>query len=125
MKLESQDGFLYIELLVSMMVLSLALLAIVPMFVMAQAENAAAQDFTFAVAIAQAKVEELKGGDFDGLSGGSDSIVAHGIPFTRSWTVTNDSPYSGMKSMTVTVTPIRNQTFGQSRSAILTFRRVL
>ena len=124
-KLHRQDGFLYVEVLVSMFILSLALLALVPMFVTAAAENSAAQDHTFAAALAQAKIEELKVTDFDTLADGNDSVASHGISFTRTWAVSDDTPHAGMKTMTVTVTPVRNQTFGQSRSAVVSFYRAL
>ena len=124
MKWNGQDGFLYVEVLVSLFVFSIAMLAIVPLFIAASTENAAAQDLTFATAIAQDKAEGLKIDDYSTLANGNDELVVHGIPFDRAWTVVNDTPHAGMKTVTVTVTPQRSQSFGRIRSATVSFYRV-
>lgn len=124
-KRSAEGGFLYIEVLLSLAILSMAMLALVPMFVMASAENAAAQDYTFAVAFAQHKVEELKVTALASLADGKDSVDSHGITFVRTWIVTDNAPQVGMKTVAVTVTAGRTVTFGQPRSATVSFYRGL
>jgi len=124
MKWNGQDGFLYVEVLVSLFIFSIAMLAIVPLFVAASTENAAAQDLTFATAIAQDRAEALKIASYSTLANGNDELVVHGIAFDRTWGVVNDTPHAGMKTVTVTVTPQRSQAFGRARSATVSFYRV-
>jgi type II secretory pathway pseudopilin PulG len=121
---KGEEGFLYVEVLASLFIFSIAMLAIVPLFVTASTENAAAQDLTFATAIAQDKAEAMKIEDYSTLANGSDELVVHGIAFDRTWAVVNDTPHAGMKTVTVTVTPQRSQSFGRTRSATVSFYRV-
>ena len=120
----TQSGFLLIEVLAALALLSIALLAMTPMFVMAGRQNTAAGDITFATNMARDKAETLKATAYSALTPGSDSLKLRGVGFVRSWTVTNDSPHTGMKTVVVTVTPRRGRNFGVNRTARVSTYRV-
>jgi type II secretory pathway pseudopilin PulG len=118
------QGFLYVEVLVGLMVLSLVLLSIVPLFILAARENTTASDLTFAMTAAQDKAEELKAEDYDTLAAGSDVLTLRTMSYDRTWTVTADSPHPGMTTVTVAVAPRRENGYGSTQSASVSFYRV-
>lgn len=120
----SERGFLLVEVLAALALLAVALLAMSPMFVMAGKQNAAASDMTFATSIAQEKAESLKATHYLALAAGSDSLRLRGVSFDRAWTVQNDTPHPGIKTVTVTVTPTRQKNYGAIRVARVTYYRV-
>jgi type II secretory pathway pseudopilin PulG len=120
----SQEGFLYVELLISLVILALVLLAVMPLFIQSLKENAAASDLTFATTAALDKAEALTAEDFSSLSDGQDSLTLGASTFTRSWSVQDDVPQTGMKTVTVTVVPDRGSVLGENRVAVLRFYRV-
>ena len=91
-----QQGFMYVEVLASMVILSFALLAIAPMFILAGSENAAARDQTFATAIANDQAESLKLAAFDDVVSGSDEVTIRSMTYDRTWAVDDDTPHPGM-----------------------------
>jgi prepilin-type N-terminal cleavage/methylation domain-containing protein len=105
-------GFTLVEVLVSMSVVLLAL-SYVPATMRTTAHaTVLARDGTRAVALAQAKLEELiveaprELGDAGGFRAeGSDTITASGMtPFHRSWRVSTDPQSPATLSLSVTVT---------------------
>jgi len=117
----SQAGFLYVEALMAVVILSMAMLGIVPLFVTAVTKNAAARDMTLASVIAQDKVEDLKTANI--IATGTDSIVERNVTFDRVWSVSANTPHPGLSTVTVTVTPQRSDFFGRPRSFSMSFYR--
>ena len=84
-----------------------------------------ASDLTFSMAAAQSKAEELKVQPYAALSSGDDVLKQRQMSFDRTWTVTVDSPYAGITSVSVNVVPRRSESLGTSNgSASLGFIRV-
>ena len=119
----SESGVIYVEVLVAMFILALSVLAMLPLLVTASHENGAARDLTFATAAAQDKVEQLKVIDPSSLADGTEVLSHEAVTYVRTWSVIDDTPAIGMKSVTVTVTSQRNNTLGGVRPAEVTFYR--
>ena len=74
------------------------------------------------------KMEELKSSDYDSIANGSDYLDVDGVPqssstdagFSRTWTVTADSPSTGMPEITVSATVVL--TYGQTQPITFTAR---
>ena len=73
-------------------------------------------------------MEELKSSDYDSITSGSDYLDADGVPqsgstdagFSRTWTVTADSPSTGMTEITVSATVVL--TYGETEPITFTAR---
>jgi Tfp pilus assembly protein PilV len=103
-----RGGFSLLDVLVGMVILALALFS-----ALALASNnarlvSANQNVAAASLLAQNKMEELRNATYASLATGADTGTltpqgASGGIFSRSWTVTNNSPMAGMKTVVVTV----------------------
>ena len=120
----SERGSLFLEVLASMALLSLIFLALAPAMILSAKKNAAASDETFASTMAYDMAENLKREPCDAMSPGYDLVFQRQVAFDRSWTIANDTPQIGMKTVTVTVTPRRKNPHGKNREAIVRFYRV-
>jgi type IV pilus assembly protein PilV len=95
-----QDGFTLIEVLVSISLLTIALLGLCGATVMAMKGNSLSQMSTKATVMAKDKIEGLKNLNYTQVASGSDTPEAN---YTRQWTVTNNSPVTDTKTIAVTV----------------------
>lgn len=120
-----ESGFLYVEAIVAVTLLAFILLSAVPMFVMASRQSAASGDMTVAANLAQDKAETLMAGEFATLASGTDTVRVELLSYRRTWTVQNNVPFAGLKTITVTVQPLRGRIFGPVREARVSFYRAL
>jgi len=116
-KSKKNEGFTLIEVLIAISIFAVGLLAIGAMQISAIRVNSTAGQITNRTTWAQDKLEELMGLSYSdpwleaaGNPPGQDSalrthqeMTPDGI-YTISWTVTNNTPVSGTKLITVTVT---------------------
>jgi type IV pilus assembly protein PilV len=115
-KSKKDDGFTLIEVLIAITVFAVGLLAVAAMQTSAIRVNSTAGQITDRITLAQDKLEELMGLSYSdpwlepaGNPPGQDSAL-HTHQATSdgyaiiSWTVTDDTPVSGTKLITVTVT---------------------
>lgn len=93
-------GFTFIEILIAISMIAIALLGVVSVTAMAIRGNTLSKTITTATTLAIDKMEQLKKTGYASLSSGADT--AQSI-YIRTWTVTQDSPAAGMKTMMVTV----------------------
>lgn len=119
------EGFLYVEMLVGLTLLSIALMALVPMFVMAAHKNAAATDMTAAGTAAWDKAEDLRSVDWASLTAGAgqDTLIVRGRHYRRTWLVVDDAPHPDMKQITVTVEPVRKGKYRPDGTFKLSYHR--
>lgn len=95
-------GFTLIEVLIAMIILSIAMLAITGMFVTGVDGVSFGDRITSAVTLAQEKMEELMGLDYSDpnfVNGGPEAIGA----IIRAWDVKQDDPFPGMATIRVAV----------------------
>ncbi|NQU03003.1 MAG: prepilin-type N-terminal cleavage/methylation domain-containing protein [Syntrophaceae bacterium] len=96
-----QSGFTLVEVLVAIFVLVVGLLGVISVATTVINGNAFGKRITVATTLAQDKMEELKGTAYSSIASGSDTQESL---YTRTWTVTPDSPAAGMKAIDVSVT---------------------
>jgi prepilin-type N-terminal cleavage/methylation domain-containing protein len=103
-KSEPAKGFTLIEILVAMSIFSIAVLGFAMGTIAIVQGNQKSYNVAIANALAQDKLEELKARPASFASGGPVTDTISGQTFSRSWTVTANSPISGMHKIDVTVT---------------------
>ncbi|MBE0595778.1 MAG: prepilin-type N-terminal cleavage/methylation domain-containing protein [Desulfuromonadales bacterium] len=101
----SQAGFTLVEILIAMTIFAFGMLAVATLQITALTGNSAARGVTEANALAQNKLEELQSIPFDDVNGsaGPETISHYGKAYALSWTVDDDLPVAGLKTIAVTV----------------------
>jgi type IV pilus modification protein PilV len=100
----NRGGFTLIEVLVAMGIFTVAVLGVAISATSVIKANQGSYSTTIAINLAQDKLEELKALPASLASGGPVTDTINGETFSRSWTVTANSPISGMQRIDVTVT---------------------
>jgi len=111
----SKDGFTLIEILFALFIFAVAILSVVWVAAHSLEQSRKTHLSTIATSLAQEKLEELRNSDYFYLSGGTDEdddgiqivLDEYGQPggiFHRNWTVAEDDPMVGTKTITVYVT---------------------
>ena len=115
-------GFTLVEALIAMVILSLGIIALISMQTTSVKGNSKARGISNASLLAQAKIEQFVGADFDTIVDGNET-TADGL-YTISWTVDDtvlgSVPYLPLKEILVTVS--RND-FGAQRDITFTYYR--
>lgn len=97
-------GFTMIEVLVSMAIFAIAVLGLAVGATSIMRANQTSYFSTVATNLAQDKLEELKAKTPANItSGGPVPTTVSGVTFTRTWTVTPNSPIAGVNQIDVTV----------------------
>ncbi len=99
-RIADSSGFTLIEVLIAIIVLVIGLLGVAGMATTVITGNTLGREITTATTLAQDKIEELKSADYANITTGSDTRES---VYTRTWTVTADSPVAGMKTVNVAV----------------------
>jgi type IV pilus assembly protein PilV len=104
-QVSTEDGFTLIELMITLVILSMGLVALAGLQVSAIKGNTFSKRMTAAVSIANQKLEQIKDTAYANiLSESSTQITQSNMTFTRQVTVTNNSPMANTKTVNVTVT---------------------
>ena len=105
-------GFTLIELLIAVFLLLTALLGVISTTAIVIKSNTLSKTMTTATTLAMDKMEQLKNTGYAALAGGADyadinsavqTTSSADTIYTRTWTVTNNSPAAGMKTIAVQV----------------------
>ena len=100
----TDEGFTLIELMITLVVLSLGLLALAGLQVSAIKANAVSKRMTVATAVADATIEQLKDTPYANvISEAATAVTAGAMTFTRQVTVTANSPTANTKTIQVVV----------------------
>ena len=99
-KIHNCNGFTLIEIMITIFVLMIGLLGAAGVATTVISGNTLGKEITTATTLAQDKVEELKSMAYASIASGSDTQESI---YTRTWTVTPDSPATGMKTVVVAV----------------------
>ena len=110
------EGFSLIEVLVAMVIFSITSLAVSKLMIGSSAAVSENAESTHAIALAQQKLENLRNLRYLDLASGLETKLGSewkGMPFTIVWTVSNDTPITGTKTVVATVSWTSK---GQTRS---------
>jgi prepilin-type N-terminal cleavage/methylation domain-containing protein len=97
---KNQKGFTLLEVLISIIILSVALLALAGLQVISIRGNSFGGTMTEAITLARDKIEDLKRDDWSNVETGADSPVVRGTSYARHWAV---QAIDKTKEVTVTV----------------------
>ena len=100
MKIKNQRGFTLTELLISLFILSVVLLALSTMVYSVMRATAQSKGMATATTLAQDRMESLKNTSFSSLASGSDSTSLGNITYNRTSTVIT---VGNIKTITVAV----------------------
>ena len=99
---KNQEGFTLMEVMISIIILSVALLALAGLQIISIRGNSFGGTMTEAITLARDKIEDLKRDDWENVATGEDTQVARGINYARNWAVQEDM-VGQTKEVTVTV----------------------
>ncbi len=100
-KLKRMNGFSLIEVLISLVILAISLLALAGLMTTTTRNNAFGGNMTEAATLAQDRMEELIVTDWNNIVDGNDTVLIRGLNYDRVWTVA--SPNINERRVTVTV----------------------
>ena len=83
-------GFSLIEVLIALVILSVAFLALAGLMVQTTKNNSFGGRMTEAATFGQDKLEELRAGSWVAITPGSDKMSSNGMDFARAWNVTTN-----------------------------------
>ena len=95
----SSKGFTLFEVLIGIVILSVALLGTASLTGSIISYNQLADQVTRATTLAQDKIEEFKNTDYSSITGSSETLSIYSI----TWVVEDDTPATDMKTISVTV----------------------
>ena len=101
-RLKNQKGFTLMEVMIAVIILSVALLALAGLQIVSIRGNSFGGTMTEAITLARDKIEDLKRDDWDNVVAGNhhDDQVVRGITYARNWVV---QMVGQTKEVTVTV----------------------
>ena len=86
-RMKGQKGFTLLEVLISIIILSVALLALAGLQIISIRGNSFGGTMTEAITLARDRIEDFKRGDWDNVAAGSDTQIVRGINYARNWAV--------------------------------------
>ena len=84
-RMKDQNGFTLLEVLISIIILSVALLALAGLQIISIRGNSFGGTMTEAITLARDKIEDLKQDDWDNVATDNDTQVVRGINYARNW----------------------------------------
>ena len=97
---EGASGFTLIENIIAMFLVVVAIVGLISTSIIVIKANSLGKTMTTATTLAQDKMEALKNTGYSSMASGTDTVQSL---FTRTWTVTGDSPAANMKTIVVSV----------------------
>ena len=99
-------GFTLIEVLIAMVILSIAFLGLAGLMIQTTKNNSFGGHITEAATVAQDKLEELRSTSWVAITAGSDRMSVNGMNFNRNWTIVPNAivaPYTEPTLNTITI----------------------
>ena len=105
-KSKKSKGFTLIEILIAMIILSIAFLGLAGLMIQTTKNNSFGGRITEAATIAQDKLEELRATSWVAITAGSDRVSVNGMNFNRNWAIVPNAivaPYTEPTLNTITI----------------------
>ena len=104
--LMKSKGFSLIEVLIALIILSIAFLGLAGLMIQTTRNNSFGGRITEAATFTQDKLEELRSTPWVAITSGSDRISVNGMDFARNWTIVPNAivaPYTEPTLNTITI----------------------
>ena len=130
---EREKGFTLLEVMISLVILSIGLLGLAALQLVAVKNNSFSSEMTYATMLAQQHAETLKSlpfSDSDLDPNGNPHTTtgnSKGVQYTVTWDVTNNSPDTDMKTVNLTVrwTSLRQGTESDAETVTARLRTII
>ena len=96
-------GFTLVELIVAVFLIGVGLMGLAALSTSVSRANHQSSSLTTASALAQDRLEAFRAEPYAAMASGGDTRTVDGLAYTRTWTVTEDDPEPGLKTIAVTV----------------------
>ena len=103
-RLRDHGGFTLLEVMIALVVLAIGLLGLASLQIMAIKGNSYGQQMTVASTLAQSQLEQLRRTPGPLANGEDYPVDQNGIRYTRTWTVTANSPQPGATTVLIDIT---------------------
>jgi prepilin-type N-terminal cleavage/methylation domain-containing protein len=103
-RVRQECGLTLIELLVVVLLIGVGLMSLAAMTTTVSRANTRSASLSAASALAEERLESLRGQPSVTWAPGSDSRMLDGVTYGRSWSVAPDDPLPGLERITVMVT---------------------
>ena len=102
-RIKDARGFTLLEVMITLVIFAIGLLGLAGMQIVAIKGNSFGQQMTVASTMAQNQLEALRE-SAGSLIDGNDTVTdQNGITYTRTWSVSTDSPATNMDTVNITV----------------------
>lgn len=102
-RLRDQGGFTLLEVMITLVILAIGLLGLAGLQVIAIKGNSFGQQVTVASTMAQNQLEQMRQGSV-ALASNNDTVTdSNGVTYTRTWTVTPNTPNQNMNTVQIVV----------------------
>ena len=119
-RLQAEDGFTLVELLITIMVLSIVITSLSGLYYLMQLSAVKSQHFDVAVRSARDEIEDLRNVGYSALTPGQNinftSSLPPGLPTSATGTVVVSEPITGLRRVDVTIS---YTDYGQSQTVEL------
>lgn len=101
--MKDTNGFTLLEVMITLVILAIGLLGLAGLQIIAIKGNSFGQQMTVASTIAQNQLEQMREGAV-ALTSSNDTVTdQNGITYTRTWTVTPNTPDTDMNTVQIIV----------------------
>ena len=90
-------------MMVAILLIGVGLMGLAALSTTVTRANVQSAALTAASALAQERMERFQTEDYAGITAGNDARVQDGITYARAWAVADNTPATGLKTVTVTV----------------------
>ena len=99
----SEGGFSILENMISMAIFSVGILSISMLFTQTMTFTHNSEKMSVATNLAKGKLEELRNTPYANIVSGTASETVDNVEYDLEWTVTNDSPLTGVRKVVMEI----------------------
>lgn len=124
-RVRDQRGFTLLEVMITLVILAIGLLGLAGLQIIAIKGNSFGQQMTVASTMAQNQLEQMRRGAV-ALGSSNDAVTdQNGITYTRTWTVTPNTPNTDMNTVNITVSWAGPTGSGTEATRNITLRTIM
>jgi type IV pilus assembly protein PilV len=124
-KVKGQRGFTLLEVMITMVILAIGLLGLAGLQIIAIKGNSYGQQMTVASTMAQNQLEQMRQGAVALVTSNDFVTDSNGITYTRTWTVTPNTPNQNMNTVEIDVSWAGPLGSGDDAQRSITLRTIM